>query len=142
MNRHLEQLAAEIRSAVQQAIDRGLADPRIGGMITITAARVSPDGKSAYLDVSILPAEKQDLTMHGLRSAAAHLRRQIGKVVRTRQIPELVFHLDETLKKQAGVMEAIARANAKRPTPDPASEAGPGPDPAYAQGRKTEGPRS
>jgi ribosome-binding factor A len=141
MNRHLEQLAAEVRSAVQQAIDRGLADPRISGMITITSCRVSADGKSAYLDVSILPAEKQDLTMHGLKSAAAHLRHQIGKVVRTRQIPGLVFRLDETLKKQADVLEAISRAAASR-RPDPASEAGPGPDAAYAQDRPSEGPRS
>ena len=142
MSRHLEQLAAEIRSAVQQAIDRGLADPRISGMITITACRVSPDAKSAFLEVSVLPAEKQELTMHGLRSAAAHLRRQIGDVVRTRQIPALNFRLDEKLKKQAGVMEAIARANAGRPPTDPASQAGPEPDAAYPEDRNPEGPRS
>src|SRR5579862_101837 len=110
-HRH-EQLASEIRSAVQQLLDRGLSDPRISGMITITAVRVTPDNKTAFLSVSILPADRQTLTMHGLKSAAAHLRRQAGDLIRTRQIPELVFRLDESLKKQAAVMESIAKAAA------------------------------
>jgi ribosome-binding factor A len=140
MTRRAEQLASEIHRAVQAAIDRGLQDPRISGMITITAVRITPDHKSAHLDVSILPAEKQDLTMHGLRHAAKHLRHVIGEEIRTRQMPELVFRLDQSLKKQAEVMGAIARAAEDRQrreadgkAPPAASEAGSASDDAYAQ---------
>ena len=149
MSHRPEQLAAEIRSAVQQLLDRGLSDPRISGMITITGVRVTPDHKTAFLNVSVLPAEKQALTFHGLTSAAPHLRRQAGQLVRTRQMPELVFRLDQTLKKQAAVIESISKAAAdleKRIHPSgPAAgppDARPGSDPAYAEGGPPEDPRS
>lgn len=139
MSHRPEQLASELRAAVQQLLDRGLSDPRITGLITITGARVTPDHKTAFLTVSVMPANAQELTMHGLRSAAPHLRRQAGDLVRTRQIPELVFKLDGTLKKQAGVLESINRAaedlqrRGGKPT-DPGS--------AYAPDRPPEEPAS
>ena len=130
---------------MQGLIDRGLSDPRISGMITITGVRVTPDNKTAFLSVSILPADRQTLTMHGLTSAAAHIRRQAGDVIRTRQVPTLVFRLDESLKKQAAVIDSINKAAAdleRRVGPKPAAESGPEAEGAYAQDRPPEGPRS
>ncbi len=145
MSHRPEQLSSEIRSAVQELLDRGLSDPRISGMITITGVRVTPDSKTAFLSVSILPADRQALTIHGLKSAAAHIRRQAADLIRTRQVPELIFRLDESLKKQAAVIESINKAAAdleRRIGPQTSSDAGPAVDPAYPQDRPPEGPRS
>lgn len=134
--RRHELLASEIHRALQAAIDRGVQDPRVSGMITITGVRITPDGAIAQVSVSVLPAEKQDLTMHGLKSAARHLRHVIGEVVRTRQMPELDFRLDQSLKKQAAVMDAIARATAdreRREAARPQPPASPTEGNAYAQ---------
>jgi ribosome-binding factor A len=106
-------------------------------MITITGVRLSPDQKVAHVTVSVLPAEKQSLTLHGLKSAAAHIRRVAGETVRTRHMPEIHFHLDETLKKQAEVMASIAKAAQERAR----REAGPR-GPAYADDLPPEGTRS
>lgn len=139
MSRRAEQLASEIHRAVQQVLDRGLQDPRVSGMITVTAVRVTPDFRTAQVSVSVLPAEKQDLTMHGLRSAARHIRHEVGELVRTRQMPELAFRLDESLKKQAAVMDAIAKAAEDRRrreagrAPDTEGNGPAGGDDAYAQ---------
>ena len=62
--------------------------------------------------------QKQDLTMHGLRAAARHIRREVGDHVAIKQMPELVFRLDQSLKKQAGVLDAIAKATAEREARD------------------------
>jgi ribosome-binding factor A len=115
MSHRREQLASDLRRAVQAAIDRGLNDPRISGMITVTEVHVTQDLKTAHISVSVLPADRQDLTMHGLRSAAGHLRRQIGSGMRVRSMPQLVFALDDRSKKQAAVLGAIARASAATP---------------------------
>lgn len=132
MSRHQDQLASELRFAVQSVIDRGLNDPRISGMITVTGVRLSDDLKSATFTVSVLPEDKQDLTMHGLRSAGPHIRRGAGALIRSRQLPEFHFKLDATFKKQSGVLESIAKAAAeKRP---PATWGTP------ADGGKSEGP--
>lgn len=114
MSHRTEQLASELRGAIQEVIDRGLSDPRVSGMITVTEVRVTPDHKSAFIRVSVLPADRQKLTMHGLHAAAAHIRRQAGERVRTRSMPEIRFEIDESSKKQAEVMGAIARATAER----------------------------
>jgi ribosome-binding factor A len=109
MSHKPEQLAHEIQKAVQDILARGLSDPRISGLITITKTRVQADLKRAELFVSILPADRQNLTMHGLHSAEKHIRRQVGDLVRTRSIPELVFVLDSTLKKEAAVLEDLKK---------------------------------
>ena len=42
--------------------------------------------------------KKQELTLHGLRSAAGYLQQQIGARIETRYIPRLKFVLDEGVK--------------------------------------------
>jgi ribosome-binding factor A len=103
MTRRAEQMSATIRGAVQQVIDRGLSDPRISGLITVTSLRVTDDLKSAIITISVLPEPKQELTLHGLKAAARHIRRQAGDLVEIKQMPELIFKLDQSLKKQAQV---------------------------------------
>jgi ribosome-binding factor A len=72
-----------------------LKDPRIG-FVTVTAVRVTPDLRSARVFVSVFGSpEEQAETMAGLESAKPFLRSEIGKGVRLRYLPELVFHRDE-----------------------------------------------
>lgn len=109
-----QQLASQIHYAVQTIIDRGLNDPRIAGMITVTGVRVLDEGRIARLNVSVLPAEKQNLTLKGLIAAAGHIRLEIGKAIHGRMLPRLEFRLDESAKKQAGVLGAIAQIEHER----------------------------
>jgi ribosome-binding factor A len=114
VNRKEHQLASAIRHAVQTIIDRGLNDPRVSGLITVTEVRVVDESRLAQIMVSVLPAEKQHLTLKGLESAAGHIRQQIGKAVQGRSLPSIMFKLDESTKKQADVLGAIAKIQAER----------------------------
>jgi ribosome-binding factor A len=109
-----EQLASAIREAVQQIIDRGLQDPRVSGLITITGVKVSQDLRNATISVSVMPEEKQNLTLHGLQNAGRHIRREAGELVNIRQLPELSFKLDTSLKKQAAVLEELEKIRKER----------------------------
>lgn len=109
MSRRREHLGSDIDAAVRTVMARGFSDPRIRGLITVLETRLAPDGRSATVVVSILPEEHEELTMHGLRAAAPHIRRQASEMVRTRTMPELVFKLDKSLKRQAKVLEALAK---------------------------------
>lgn len=123
MSRRSEQLGATLQRAIQDVLSRGLQDPRVSGMITVTSVRLSEDLRDVTAYVSVLPADRQDLTMHGLRSAASHIRHEVGDLVAVRQMPTISFKLDASLKKQAAVIEAIARANIRRPlAPEPGPE--------------------
>ena len=105
-----DKVAATIRRALQEAIARGVHDPRVRGLVTITEVRLSPDLRDAVVRVSVFPESAEELTLHGLRSAAGVLRREIGDAVRLKRLPTLAFELDDTLKRQARVLSAIARA--------------------------------
>lgn len=114
MSRRSEQVAATIRRELQGVLARGLADPRITGLVTVTAVRVTGDLKTAHVLVSVMPAERTKATLAGLRAAAAHLRHELGDAVAIRVMPRLVFEHDESVKRHAEVLAAIARASAER----------------------------
>ncbi len=116
MTRRVEQLASTLQREIQACIDRGLQDPRVSGLITITGVRVSPDRRAATVHVSIFPEDRQELCMHGLRAAAAHIRHDLSNRIDVRRAPDITFKLDESLKKQAAVFEAIN--NARKSTKD------------------------
>ncbi|MCC6660959.1 MAG: 30S ribosome-binding factor RbfA [Phycisphaerales bacterium] len=114
MSRRGDQVSAALREAVQGVIDRGLQDPRISGLITVTGVTVDEDLRHAIVRVTILPAERERLAFHGLRAASAHIRHEASKRLTLRRTPDLSFRLDAATKKQAGVIEALARVAAER----------------------------
>lgn len=117
MSRRTEQIASLIQAAVQDVLSRGLNDPRVSGLITVTSVDVTEDMTEAKIKVSVLPEEKQQLAFHGIVSAAGWIRREIGDKIAARKLPQLRFELDESFKKQAKVIEALAQAQAApRPT--------------------------
>ncbi len=131
MTRHLSELGADgdepasnrparvgslVRRALQERLLRGLADPRVQGMVSITAVDVSTDMDRAIVRVSVLPEDRSRLTLSGLRSAAPMLRAHLREVGALRRTPQLEFVLDESMKRQAALEEAAA------PEPDSARE--------------------
>jgi ribosome-binding factor A len=92
--RRAERLAHQIRNEVAELIERGLNDPRIG-FATVTRVEVSPDLHHARVLVSVMgTVEAQKQTLQGLSSAAGYIRHEIGRNLRLRYTPELVFALD------------------------------------------------
>ncbi len=112
MSIRTEQIAAVIQRAVQNVLSRGLNDPRVRGLVSVTRVDVTDDLAHATVYISVLPAEHAELTMHGLRSATKHVRHEVAGALRSRKTPRLEFRLDNSLKKQAEVHRAIAEARA------------------------------
>jgi ribosome-binding factor A len=107
MSTKQDQLSSAIDRALREVFSRGFNDPRISGLLTITGVKVTQDGRECFVDVSVLPAEKGNLSLHGLNAASPHIRREVGERVRVRTMPSLIFRLDETLKKQAKILAAL-----------------------------------
>ncbi len=94
-------VAAQIRRSLQLLLAKGLNDPRIRGLVSITGVDLSPDHTNARVLVSVLPGEHGPLAVAGLRHAAGRLHGQVGRALRLRRVPRLDFELDDSLKKQA-----------------------------------------
>ncbi len=106
------QLASYIRREVQTMLSAGLSDPRVQGMISITEVVLTPDLLEARIKVSVMPADRERLTLSGLRSAAGHLRLRILHEGRLGRIPQLCFEIDDRLKKGAALDELIRATGA------------------------------
>lgn len=110
MSHRREQVERELQRIIGKLLAEGLSDPRISGIISVTGVSVSPDLRNATVKVSVMPEARQRATIQGLRHAARHIQSLVGKEMRSRAIPHLSFSLDESLKKQAGVLSAIREA--------------------------------
>lgn len=71
-----------------------------GSLITVTGVKISPDLGVARAYISILPDSKKDGVLAALKENGKFLRQKLGLRVRhqLRIVPELHFHLDDTLE--------------------------------------------
>ncbi len=69
-----------------------------GTLISVTGVKISPDLGIAHAYLSVFPQDKKDETMKGVNADVKSIRFELGKRVKNlRIIPELIFHLDESL---------------------------------------------
>lgn len=86
-----------IRSEISDLLLRHIKDPRIG-FCTITRVEVSGDYRHAKVFVSVMGNEDQKkLTLTGLKSALGFIRREAGKQLSLKYMPELILVLDRSL---------------------------------------------
>lgn len=84
---------------------RKIKDPRIG-FVTITDVEVTDDLRNAKVFVSVYGGDKED-TLKGLKSASAFIRSELGRRMRLRVVPELLFRFDSTVEQGAHIMELL-----------------------------------
>lgn len=111
MSHKVEQLTSSIERGLREIFARrNFQDPRIAGLITITGVQLTGDLSRAIVSISVLPAEKQTLVVHGLNDADRHIRRELGDIVSSRTLPDLEFRSDDSIKKELGILKALDRA--------------------------------
>lgn len=110
MTQRTDQVASTLKRALQEVLSRGLADPRIRGLTTITRVEVTGDLSTATVYCKVTPEKQEELTLHGLQSASTWIRRQIADKVRFRRMPKFSFKVDEQLHRQYEVLACIAEA--------------------------------
>ena len=89
------------------ALIPAVKDPRVSGMISVTAVETTPDLRYAKAYMSVLDKENGERVLKGLRSASGWLRRELGSALRLRYTPELVFQLDDSIDKGAHILELL-----------------------------------
>ncbi|HIW21388.1 MAG TPA: 30S ribosome-binding factor RbfA [Candidatus Dorea intestinavium] len=81
------------------SILRTVKDPRVSSFVTVVAAEVAPDLKTAKAYISVLGSEKEkEDTMQGLRSAEGYIRRELARTLNLRNTPLIDFKLDNSIE--------------------------------------------
>src|SRR5699024_5432094 len=88
-------VAEQMKKELGDILTRKIKDTRVG-FVTITDVEVTGDLQQAKVFVSILgdEQEKHD-SLLGLSKAKGFIRSEIGKRIRLRKTPELIFEFDE-----------------------------------------------
>ena len=97
----------EIMRELSDAI-RGLKDPRVQQMLSITAVDTTSDLRTAKVYVSVFDKDKSSEVLKGLKSAGGYLRRHIGAALQLRYTPELVFIEDHSIENGARIFDILS----------------------------------
>src|SRR5262245_18410413 len=107
----LARVSEVVREVAANTILFELKDPRVKN-VTVTRAEVSADLQHAKVYVSVMGSEKeQQLTMHGLMSAAGFVQTKLADRLTSRYVPHVTFILDEGVKKSSEIARLIREAN-------------------------------
>ena len=88
---------------------RNVKDPRVQqGMISVTAVQTTGDLKYCKVFLSVLGLRSEKEFMKGLKSASGWLRRELGRSISLRNVPELTFQLDKSIENGAHINEILS----------------------------------
>ncbi len=109
-NRRPDRVSEGIRVEVATALAEGVKDPRVRGLVTVTGVEVTRDLRQAKIFVSVLGSEEERRdTVAALPDLAAHLRGRVGRALRLRNAPELLFRIDESIARAARIEHLLAQ---------------------------------
>lgn len=96
-----------IKEEVSSIVQNELKDPRIG-FTTVTRVEVTPDLRNATVYFSVLGShEEQETALEGLESAKGLMRSLLGKRLRLKFIPILLFKLDRGAEESEKISRLI-----------------------------------
>lgn len=117
-SQRLRRMADQVQRELADLIRQELKDPRLGGLVTISSVKVSPDMGYADIYVTVMGRElSNDQNAHAhqdtldvLNGAAGFLRVELGRRIKTRITPRLRFHYDTVTAHGNYMMDLIAKA--------------------------------
>ena len=112
-------IEARILERAAHCVEFELSDPR-SAFITITKVEVSNDLGHARIHYSVLGTEgDRSRARHMLEDATGFIRRQVGRVLKTRRIPQLAWHYDDSQEFQEEMERKIQSALERDRTVNP-----------------------
>jgi ribosome-binding factor A len=109
-----DKVADLIRKEVSDMLMFSVKDPRIG-FVTVTRVAVSDDCRQAKVYFSVLgTAEEQQRAIQGLASATGFIRKELGRRVRLRYTPEILFQFDPSIEYAIHMEEVFRKLEKDR----------------------------
>lgn len=108
-----EKVADLIQKEISQMLVKSIKDPRIG-FVTITRVSVSEDCRFAKIYFSVAGTlEERERSIKGLESAKGYVRKELGRRIRLRYTPDIVFQFDPSIEYAIHMEELIQSIHPK-----------------------------
>ena len=114
MTRRTERINSIIQQEISDLLREQVNDPRLTSLISITKVSTSPDLRHTKVFISTLgdKVNKNEI-LQGFTAASGFLRRQLANRLKLRHMPELSFHLDDSIERGAEVLWLIEQVASK-----------------------------
>jgi len=107
MSQRTERIDELLRQEIGEILSREVSDPRIG-FATITEVETTPDLRHARVWVSVIGQHgEREETIAALGRAMSFVRRELGRRLRLKRIPELHVRLDDTAERGTRVLQLL-----------------------------------
>ena len=108
MSYRIDRITEDIRREIM-AILRELKDPRVSGnFLSVVRVEVTNDLSYCTVYVSSLKGlAEAESGVAGLRSAGGYMRGEIGKRLRLRHVPELIFKATDSIEYAANIQRIL-----------------------------------
>ena len=94
---------------------RTVKDPRVTGLISVTAVDTTTDLKFCKVYISALDKSDVSQVLKGLKSASGYLRRELGRALNLRYTPELTFVRDDSIDHGAHILDMLRNPDIVKP---------------------------
>ena len=108
----IDRVTEDIRREIM-AIIRELKDPRVSGSF-LSVVRVEVTNDMSYCTVYVSSLKGLDETKNsvkGLESAAGYMRSELGKRLKIRHIPQLIFKATDSIEYGASISKILNDLN-------------------------------
>jgi ribosome-binding factor A len=121
--RRPDRVGEAVREEVAAFLAAGVKDPRVVGLVTVTAVEMTRDLGSATVYVSIYGSEEDRVkTMEGLASVSYTLRGRVGRALSLRVAPYINFKQDDSIARAARIETLLSGLRPPIDAPSPASD--------------------
>ena len=114
----IDRISQEVHKAIDAIIRDDLNDPRIRGTWSIVRCEVTRDLRYCKVRVSILEEDVRKDMMKALQKAAGFVRRELGRRVDLRYVPEILFELDTNIEYAAHINQLLKEHMPHEPESD------------------------
>ena len=106
----IERVDSEIKKQLSQAINEGVKDPRVKGMISIMSVKTDSELEQSKIYISVYGADPSEVVA-GLNSAAGYLRSKISDKIKLRSMPSLKFYYDDSVDYSIKIDKILREIN-------------------------------
>ncbi len=109
-NKRTKRIAKELQKEISAILATEIKDPRINSLISVTDVDLTNDLEQAKVYISSLGDldEKEDI-LDGLKNASGFIKRELGIRLKLRNIPELVFKIDDSIERGIYMDQLISK---------------------------------
>lgn len=107
--KRIKRIESELKKEISVMISNDIKDPRIAPITSITDIELTDDLQSAKIFISVLGSdEEKNNTIDGLQNSIGYIKRELGKRMNLRHIPQLKIVLDDNIEEAMRIEKLIS----------------------------------